>query len=327
MTSTGNAVTRSQGRSILTQQVVTLNQWREFPSRKGIKMITRSFSVMRLLLSFTVFGMFMAAGPMAPRSAQAATLVVDDDGQATALDCDASQAAFDTVQAAVDAVAPGDTIQICPGIYDEQVAVTASHVTIRGAGPSLTVLRPTAVVQNAINLFGNPVGAIMLVKDAADLTIANLAIDGSAPDSGATSAPPCSTLPFYFAIYFQNSSGAVETAHVTGIQSGTACAFAIRAETGDMVVKTSLIDEYGTTGIACAFTGTRCNLTGNTIRGRGPVDDELQAGIQIRSGAAGKIAGNVITDHAFIGAQGVPQSAVGIVLVYATPTSNRFLIR
>jgi hypothetical protein len=37
-------------------------------------MITRSFSVMRLLLSFTVFGMFMAAGPMAPRSAQAATL-------------------------------------------------------------------------------------------------------------------------------------------------------------------------------------------------------------------------------------------------------------
>jgi hypothetical protein len=46
-------------------------------------MTKRSFSAMRLLLSFTVFGMFMAAGPMAPRSAQAATLAVDDDGQAT----------------------------------------------------------------------------------------------------------------------------------------------------------------------------------------------------------------------------------------------------
>src|SRR4029450_11311693 len=56
-------------------------------------------------------------------------------------------------------------------------------------------------------------------------------------------------------------------------------------------------------------------------------DDELQAGIQVRSVAPGKIAGNVITDHAFIGAQGVPQSAVGIFLVYATPTSNPFLIR
>ena len=287
-------------------------------------MIRRSFQSMQLLLSFTILAMLCA---VAPRSAQAATLVVDDDGQATALDCNASQVAFGTVQAAVNAGATGDTIQICPGTYNEQVAVTTSHLTIRGAGSGLTVLRPTAVVQNAINLFGNPVAAIMLVKDAANVTVANLTIDGSAADSGASIAPPCPFLPFYTGIYLRNSSGAVDTLHVTGIQSGTACAFAIRAETGDFVVKASLFDDYGTTGIACGFSGTRCTLTGNTIRGRGPVDDELQVGIQIRSGAAGRISGNVITDHAFIGAHGVPQSAVGIFLVYATPTSNPFLIR
>ena len=278
----------------------------------------------RRLLSLATLAMLCA---LASVSAQADTLVVDNDGQATALDCNASHVAFSTVQAAVNAGIAGDTIQICPGTYNEQVAVTTSHLTIRGSGSGLTVLRPTSVVHNAVNVFGNPLAAILLVKDAADVTIANLTIDGSAADSGASIAPPCPFLPFYTGIYLRNSSGRVETAHVTGIQSATACAFAIRAEAGDFVVKASLFDHYGTTGIACGFSGTRCILTGNTIRGRGPVDDEVQVGIQIRSGAAGKISGNVITDHAFIGARGVPQSAVGIFLVYAAPTSNPFLIR
>jgi hypothetical protein len=69
------------------------------------------------------------------------------------------------------------------------------------------------------------------------------------------------------------------------------------------------------------------DVTGNTIRGQGPVNNQTQAGIQIRSRAAGKISGNVISDHVFIGAKGVPQSSVGIFLVYATPSSNPHLIQ
>jgi hypothetical protein len=227
----------------------------------------------------------------------------------------------------VDAAFSGDTILICPGTYDEQVVVTKSQLTIRGAGAGATVVRPTTVVANATNFFGNPVAAILLVNGATDVIVASLTIDGSVADSGASIAPPCSLLPFYAGVFFQNSTGTVDTARVTGIQSGTACAFAIRAETGDIFVKTSLMDNYGTTGIACAFANTRCTLTDNAIRGRGAVGDELQIGIQIRSGAAGKISGNVITDHAFIGAHGVPQSPVGIFLVFATPSSNPHIVR
>ena len=67
---------------------------------------------MRRRVSFAclpaVVGVLLAA-PAAP----AATLSVDDDRQ----DCTA--AAYTSVQDAIDAAAPGDTIAICPGHYAE----------------------------------------------------------------------------------------------------------------------------------------------------------------------------------------------------------------
>ena len=63
-------------------------------------------------------------------SASAATRAVDDDGQATPRNCDASDPASPTIQGAVDASAAGDTIVVCPGTYTEQVTVPA------GQGPA-----------------------------------------------------------------------------------------------------------------------------------------------------------------------------------------------
>ncbi len=46
-----------------------------------------------------------------------------------------------SIQTAVELARPGDTIQLLPGVYRENVQITASRLTIRGAGPR-TVLRP-----------------------------------------------------------------------------------------------------------------------------------------------------------------------------------------
>ena len=61
------------------------------------------------------------------------TLVVDDDGQAAPGDCNATDTAYSTIQGAVDAAATGDTVQVCPGTYDEVVNVSTDGLTIDGA--------------------------------------------------------------------------------------------------------------------------------------------------------------------------------------------------
>src|SRR5687768_8350365 len=68
---------------------------------------------------------------LAAASLQAQT-VVDDDGMGDASNCDSAVAAFSTIQAAVTAATPGDTIKVCPGTYTEDVTITIS-LTLQGA--------------------------------------------------------------------------------------------------------------------------------------------------------------------------------------------------
>jgi hypothetical protein len=69
-----------------------------------------------------------------PPAAVAATFAVDGDSQATPTDCDAANAAFTTIQSAVNSgsVSNGDTIMVCPGTYAELVNVNKS-LALHGA--------------------------------------------------------------------------------------------------------------------------------------------------------------------------------------------------
>ena len=66
-------------------------------------------------------------------NAQATTRLVDDDGQGAPGNCDAADDAFETIQEAVDAGASGDTIQVCPGTYNEKVTVNKANLMLNGA--------------------------------------------------------------------------------------------------------------------------------------------------------------------------------------------------
>lgn len=75
----------------------------------------------------------LAAALLASGGARAATvLVVDDDGLATAADCNATMPASNSIQVAVTAAAPGDTVKVCPGSYPEHVVVSKT-LTLTGA--------------------------------------------------------------------------------------------------------------------------------------------------------------------------------------------------
>jgi Periplasmic copper-binding protein (NosD) len=58
-------------------------------------------------------------------------LVVDDDPHTGR--CQAGHDPFTTIQAAVNDAHPGDTIRVCPGVYDEHVKVATPRLTIKGA--------------------------------------------------------------------------------------------------------------------------------------------------------------------------------------------------
>lgn len=66
----------------------------------------------------------------------ASTLVVDDDGMASATNCDAGDAAPMTIQSAVNVANPGDTIKVCPGTYSEKVT---TNKNLNFSGPQAGV--------------------------------------------------------------------------------------------------------------------------------------------------------------------------------------------
>lgn len=85
----------------------------------------------RLALVLTALTLGSIGLTALPASA-ASTLVVDDDAMGAPGNCGAVTPTFSSIQAAVTAASPGDTIQVCPGTYTENVTV-AKQLFLKGA--------------------------------------------------------------------------------------------------------------------------------------------------------------------------------------------------
>lgn len=100
------------------------------------------------------------------------TLVVDDDGQASTTDCNASNTAFTSIASAVLAADPGDTIRICPGTYS-----VPSMINLNKAGLTLVGIGARPVIQVASTISA-PVfpGNHAFFITASNVTLDNLEI-------------------------------------------------------------------------------------------------------------------------------------------------------
>ncbi len=92
---------------------------------------------MRVKSSFLVLALVAGMLALMTGTASAATLVVDNDG----VECPSPD--YMTIQAAVDAASPGDTINVCAGTYPENVTINKKLV-VEGAGAAVTIVDPPA---------------------------------------------------------------------------------------------------------------------------------------------------------------------------------------
>jgi nitrous oxidase accessory protein NosD len=142
---------------------------------------SRSRRVARLLLAASLAVGLIVIG-VQPAGAVPATLVVDEDGFASATDCNALTPAFPTISAAEAAASPGDTIKVCPGLYNEMVFIDVDDLTILGAQAGADARTRLFVAANE-SIVDHPCGPVQISADR--VTLDGFTVQGS------TLSDPC----------------------------------------------------------------------------------------------------------------------------------------
>ena len=214
-------------------------------------------------------------------------------------------AQYPTISAAVAAAAPGDLIEICPALYDEQLLIT-KPLTLRGLevrGMDRVLLQPGTL---------SPVGglsaseAVITVMNTSNVAIQNLAIDASK-----NTIQGCGLV--LAGVHFFNASGLIERNAIFGamVSNPQSCpllklllygtGFGVQVDASgrgpyDVTIRHNSIHHYTRNGILAVGSAVRTEIKGNTISGIGPAAGVFQFGVFLSEGAVGRVHGNGITE-------------------------------
>lgn len=232
---------------------------------------------------------------------------------------------YSTIQSAVTASSPGDTVYVCPGTYAEQVRVTID-LTIQGLSSgteqAAIVAVPTGGIPVRDGVLGTPVAPQIYIADGANVTISNLTVDGTGNNITTCAVD-------LIGIYFQNASGTVTRSAVlneilpagyTGCQAGEGIfAESSPGSTSIVNVNSTIVENYQKDGITGNEVGTTLTAADNTIVGQGSTTGAAENGIQIAFGATGSVSSNFVADDIW-GPDTVSDTgdAASGILVYAS---------
>jgi hypothetical protein len=219
-------------------------------------------------------------------------------------------------------------IDVCPGVYAEQLVITQNLTLIGvpdGSQDNPVIAPPiTGAVANTVDLAtGLPIASQILVQNTAGpVLISNLTVDGTGNGIG-----DCNT--DLQGIRYENGSGTVN--HVLA-QNQIPGGSLSNCATGEaMVVQTSpgkvskvefedsSILNYNQNGITGTGAGTTMTANENYVIGSGLVaGGAVQNGIELGYGASGKISLNTVSDNVNDG----PPYAADILLIDAAENSG-----
>lgn len=208
--------------------------------------------------------------------------------------CDIKLVGYQTIQAAVNTVPSGSTIEVCPGIYPEQVVISKPLTLTAFTGAASEASNAQVVIQipagGATGLVHDPiVGNIyfeILVSSTGPVNITDIAFDGT----GNNIPPGWGNLA---AIFYEESSGTVNgvsianEADYTGGEGIMAAANTIQTVTVENSDFRSL-DGMGIWGATNTASSLTFNVKSNTINNTG------DNGVYLLGSVSGTIQSNLI---------------------------------
>lgn len=214
-------------------------------------------------------------------------------------------ASYSTIGSAIEAASPGDTIEICPALYAEQLTIS-KPLTLRGItvnGVNRVLIQPAVMVPVGVGgVNAQPFEAVITVANTHDVTIENLAIDASKNGVNAC-APLVGGVHFYAAsgkIVESAVFGAqVSGCSVTNVLAGNGTGIQIDADPSQaddfhVSVDGNTVEGFGYNGVQVFGSGVSAQIRHNAISGRGPAGGMFQFGAFLLNGAVGVVSDNVI---------------------------------
>ena len=256
------------------------------------------------------------AGATATSAGDGPNMFIVDNDRA---ECPNAQ--FTSIQAAVAAAGPGDSVKVCPGTYTEQVVIGPGKngLTLFSEVPLAAVIKAPLVMLTPMS--------IVTVDTATDVAIRQFTISGPFVASGCVGFPDRHT-----GVRVFNGSATIYGNHITAIHDASPLNFgcqdgvgvlvgrAIQGQTGSAVIRQNLIDDYQKGGIVIDGSGSYAEIRQNEVVGSGPTPIIAQNGIQIGRDSHAVVDHNRVTRNAF-GVPPVPTDsadATGILLYNLT---------
>jgi hypothetical protein len=239
----------------------------------------------------------VAAAVLAGPAAAAVQFVSTSPVALLNLSC--SQPGFNSIQAAVTAAAPGDTVIVCDGVYREQVLVTRS-LSLRGSGNSV-ISAPAALSgdQDIVTIAGGP---------AVTVTMSGFVVSGPGPGGCGSIQAGIRVREFtHLDLSFTRIEDVRDVDPSSGSFSGCQNGEGIRVGQrggaggpGDATIDNVIVEDYQKNGITVDGVGSTARITNTTVTGAGPTTVIAQNGVQVSRGARATVANSIIRLNDYI---------------------------